>query len=121
MGCSRSTNGVIHEQRKISDCIECPSKAEQGKKKKGRKLKKYRIQAKKKKSTSKWSKAHEEIRRSRDKAGLGHNNKPKDSVLIVSIKKWLDSKETIRLIGLVKRPQLIYHQEDGPVGPEGLP
>lgn len=76
---------------------------------------------KKKKSTSKWSKAHEEIRRSRDKAGLGHNNKPKDSVLIVSIKKWLDSKETIRLIGLVKRPQLIYHQEDGPVGPEGLP
>jgi len=45
-------------------------------------------------------------------------------VLIVSVKRETIRKkerEPIRPDGLVIRPRLIYHQEEGPVGPEGLP
>lgn len=53
-------------------------------KKKDKNLEKYWIQAEAHRNKTK----HEEIRRSRDKAGLGRKKKPEDTVLIVSVKKW---------------------------------
>lgn len=45
-------------------------------------------------------------------------------VLIVSVNerhKEIRDGEPIRPDGLVIRPRLIYHQEEGPVAPPGLP
>lgn len=40
---------------------------------------------------------------------------------IRQIKSRREKREPIRPDGLVRRSQLVYHQEEGPVGPDGLP
>jgi hypothetical protein len=53
----------------------------------------------------------------------GEKGETQGLVLIVSVKE-IQGKiamEPIRLGGLVKGPRRIYHQEEGPEAPEGLP
>lgn len=57
------------------------------------------------------------LRKNEEIKAQGRSDRIRQRETVEEGKRW----EPIRPDGLVIRPRLIYHQEEGPVGPEGLP